>query len=454
MSDETTKKPSADEILDELAVEMGVEDDETSTDVETSNESEDETTSEESADAEKGELDDDSSVKTEPKKKEKKPAAKKKAEAKKEPASTNSDVESVLSLFRPGSDDDDIDIDSLPDPYAEEHDAPPANPVNKALIGVIVLLVLGGGGVVLATTSLGNDLVLLAKGTYQEEKAREARRLEREHLEAQLAAMPRYGNLIISGRPQHATIRLNGQIPYGQTSDGQWRALTVGPTTAIQDLSIDTVYEVEVEAPGHEPRTFTVTSEMWQPQANDYLYEISATLTPLDSEAFEEFTARMDGVEDKFYTGTVNFTTNPPGAQIKVNNRVAMNEEGEELRTPISVAEYWLKDEESGELKKYDFRVDMPPNRGNRIELIHPDEEGLPQLVMALQRSMWECQWKDEAEQRRLPNNASILDKCNYVYDLDFDFKSLQNFIAEREAERERVESQSAQAAETDNTEG
>ena len=37
MSDETTKKPSADEILDELAVEMGVEDDEPSTHVETSN---------------------------------------------------------------------------------------------------------------------------------------------------------------------------------------------------------------------------------------------------------------------------------------------------------------------------------------------------------------------------------------------------------------------------------
>lgn len=449
MSDDTTKKPSADDILDDLAMEMGVED-ETTTDVEGSTEDGDQTKSKKSADDKLAGLEGVFSVSTGSKKKKKK----KKTQEKKQRKTSAPAEDSAVGIFRPGSDDD-VDIDSLPDPNADDGDSPPANPVNKLLIAIIVVLLLGGGGAVLATTSLGGDLVLLAKGNYQEVKQKEKRQLEREHMEAQLAAMPRFGNLIISGRPQYATIRLNGQIPYGQTTDGQWRALSVGPQTAIQDLSIDTVHEVEVQAPGHEPRVFTITPEMWKPHAADYLYEITATLTPLDGDAFNEFTARMDGVEGKFYTGAVNFTTTPPGAQIKINSRVALDEKGEELRTPISVEKYWLRDEESDTLKEYDFRVDMPPNRGNRIELIHPDDEELPQHVMALQRAMWECQWKDDAERKRLPKNAPILDHCDYVYNLNLDFNGLKTYIAEREAERERIESQSAQIPEvSDNTDG
>lgn len=445
MSDDTTKKPSADDILDDLAAEMGVEDDETTADVDSANE--------ESASDAMASLQGVFAVSSGSKKKKKK----KKPEAKKErKPSSKPKADSAVGLFRPGGDDEHIDIDSLPDPGDDDDfDAPQTNPVNKLLVAIIVILVLGGAGAVLAMTDLGSDLVLLAKGNYQEEKQREARRLEREHLEAQLAAMPRYGNLIISGRPQYATIRLNGQIPYGQTSDGQWRALSVGPQTAIQDLSIDTIHEVEVEAPGHESRVFTITPEMWKPHAADYLYEITATLTPLDGDAFDEFTTRMEGVEGKFYTGAVNFTTTPPGAQIKVNSRVALDKDGEELRTPVTVEKFWLRNEEDDSLKEYDFRVDMPANRGNRIELIHPDDEELPQLVMALQRAMWDCQWKDEAERKRLPANAPILDHCDYVYDLNLDFNGLQTYIAEREAERERIENQTAQVPEvSDPTDG
>ena len=430
MSEDTTTKPSADDIVDDLAEEMGVDEDEI-----TSEDVQDEEPDDSVMDGLGGVL----GVSKGKKKKKSKKKAKKKKKKKK-----TANPAGVDDIFNPNKDDDENLGDYL---GLDDVDEEPKNPVNKLLVGVIIVLIVGMGGVVYATTDFFDDFVLLVQGNYQEEKQRQVRQAEREHMEAQLAGMPRFGNLVISGNPQHALIKLNGEVQFGQPPESeQWRALRVGPGTAIQDLSIDTVHEVEVTAPGHEPRTFTVTEDMWRPHAADYFYEISATLTPAGSEAFDEFSTRMEMGGD-VYTGTVDFVTVPEGAQILVNSRVALDEDGEEIRTPATLEKYWTYDEEEDELVERDFRVDMPPNRGNRVEVIIPDDDELPEYLMGLQRAMWECEWKDDAERDRLPASASIQDHCNYVFSVNVDFNDLKRYIEEQEAERERIDQQRREAS-------
>ncbi len=453
MAEEKTQKSSADEIVDELAEDLGVEDEEETSDAEEAEDEAEEASDpeegdDEEAEAEEAEEEDDDSasdamaglgvfdVKKGTKRKKKK---KKKEKKKKTPKEKPEGVDEIFNLSGGAADDDLSDYLDLDD--IDEN--APKNPVNKLLVLVIIGLIVVVAGVLHTTTDVFDDLILLMQGNYQEEMARRVAEEERRHLEEQMAGMPRFGNLAISGRPHHSLIRLNGEVQYGETSDGYWREVRVtSPAALIQDLSIDITHEIEVEAPGHEPRTFTITPDMWVPRGADYYHEISANLTAAGTDAFDEFTARMDGDPDDVYLGTVTFNTVPEGAQIVVNSRVALDEDGEELRTPITLETYFVYDEEEDELLERDFRVDMPPNRGNRIDLVIPDDEDMPKYVMALNRSMWTCEFKDEAERRRIPSRAPILQHCNYVYEVNVDFPALKTYIEEQQAERERIEQQ------------
>lgn len=432
MAEDKTKKPSADEILDDLAEEMGIDE---ASDVDVDEEEAVDDLQDDEGEEEAQEVDSLAALDgVFAVKKGKKKKKKKSTEKKERPKKENALSAEVGGLFKPEEDGLDLEDIELDDEFST------SSPMNKGLIGIIVALVVALGAVLFFTTNVFDDLVLMMQGNYQEEMARRVAQEEREHMEAQMAGMPRFGALAISGRPQHARIRLNGQIQYGQTSEGQWRELRVTPQTLIQDISIDTTHTIEVEAPGHEVRSFTVVQDMWERRPPDYFFQISATLTPESPDHFTEFTQRMEGDQGTVYLGTVDFRTVPEGAQIVVNSRVALDENGEELRTPVRTDVYFTFDEEEEKLVERDFRVDMPANRGNRIELIFPDDEEMPEFVMALNRSMWTCEWKDDAERSRIPASAPILRHCNYVYNLHLDFEELKAYIAEREAERERIE--------------
>ncbi|RDV37808.1 hypothetical protein DV096_11870 [Bradymonadaceae bacterium TMQ3] len=381
--------------------------------------------------------------------------AKKKAEPKAaEPKKTKKKAApaGIEGVFTPSKSDDDDDID-LSSTYLDDDDLgdipAPKNPMTKVLVGVVLVLVVGMLAMLHHFTGFGDDFMLLLQGNYQEEMLRRAQQAEEEHLAAQLAAMPRYGNLTITGNPVGATIKLNGQIQYGQVGgeDGPWRALELGPSTAIQNLSVRDTHHIEVTAPGHQPATITLTEGMWQDGGNgDYRFNYNANLVPIDAKYGQEFAQRMESDLDNDFYGEATINTIPSGAQILLNNTIALNKDGEELRTPVTFGTYYVKDEESGELKEMQLRVDTPPDRGDRLELAFPDNDELPNFLTSINRRTWECNWKDEAETRRLPDDASIQLQCDYTWKLEKDFNAINRYIADREAEFQRIQAQQEEA--------
>jgi hypothetical protein len=150
----------------------------------------------------------------------------------------------------------------------------------------------------------------------------------------------------------------------------------------------------------------------------------------------------MDSDVDNEFYGEVTIVTIPSGAQVKINNHVLVDKDGNELRTPVTFDAFYVRSEKTNRLEPQQIRVDTPPDRGQKIEIEFPDNADLPRYVTALDRRMWDCQWKDEAEVRRLPKNATIQHQCNYKWKLELDINGLQRYIANRQAELERIEAQ------------
>lgn len=442
--------------------------------------------------------------KTKKKKKKKKKERKKKKKNK----SSSANLDGVDGVISPDKDDNEdlgaaddyLGVDDLDDDLE-----PNKSPVNKILVGVIVVLLIGMG--VLAFTgddddiegNLLGDLVLLVQGDYQEEMLRRARAVEQEYMEAQREAIPKFGNLFITGSPQEALIYLNGEVQYGEISGERWRELRVTPGTVIEDLSVDENHEIRVEHPGHEPFEITLEEEMWDPAGSDFQFRLSVNLTPEDSDAYREFNERMDTDSEHGpgpYHGTVQFNTEPEGAHILVNSLLARDSDGEPIKTPAELDSYYRWDldyeeldeeglleeivedpdvlqeanlaiatagelgidetkieehDEDFELTEYEFRVDTPPGRGNSIQLVLPDDHSdadeLPHYATMLQRSMWHCNFKPDHERQRISDDAPPQEHCDYEYEFDMDLHELADYIERREEERERIERERRQAA-------
>ncbi len=350
-----------------------------------------------------------------------------------------------------------------------DYDAPKSKTV-PMLIGIIAVLVL----VILAgfvfATGRGGDLVALAKGEYREKKIAEARMAEEQHKEDQLAKLDRFGNMMISGNPQYALVKLNGAVQYGRTSQG-WREVRVGTSAGIQDLKIRETHQVEFSAPGFEPTTIEVTEGKWQESSGAYNYAVTPSLIPTSIHAKQEFDARLsEDVENEFF-GKVTINSMPSGAKIVFNNKPLLNAKGEEMVTPATFDKYYDKDAETGKLEEKQVKVDTALDVGHKIQAFMEFESTCPEsatpiacgavdnccpaecsvatdadckwpaYVTSLTRPMWSCTWntKDGQPPAEVPKGKSIQHFCDYSFTLDIDFNGLKTYIVAREAERQRI---------------
>ncbi|MFU8805331.1 MAG: hypothetical protein ACNA8W_16080 [Bradymonadaceae bacterium] len=440
MADEKDKTPSADEIVDNLAAEMGVEN-------ETVPETEE---ADEKMMAGLGGIFDVTNSGGKKKKKKKPPEEDKPKKDKPKKAK----IAGVEGVFSPESKDDapidlaDVDPDFLGDGDLDGYVPREKNPMIKVMALVIVLLVALVAGILWKTTDTFDDLGLLLRGDFREAKLAAKTNLEEEHRRAQIEALETFGNLQITGNPWHALVTLNGEVQYGETSSGHWRELRVGSSTVFQNLKTKEDHQVSVSAPGFIPQTYQVTRGMWQrsPAGMDYQYTLTANLLPEDQKRYEEFNRRMDADLDNEFYGKVSIVTIPSGARVVFNNHILLDKDGNELTTPVTFDKYFVRNEENNRLEENQVRVDTPPDRGHKIEIEFPDNDDLPKYVTALQRRMWDCEWKDEAAIKRLPSKASIQHQCNYKWNLELDINGLKRYIAAREAELERIEAQRKEA--------
>lgn len=467
------KKKTADEILDNMAEEMGVKDekapasggmDDLGDIFGVSSKKKKKAPAKEEVAADSDEEEEEAPKKPEPKK-EAKPAAKKeepkKPEPKKEaaaekPKKSGAAIDGIFSTGGSSADDDEdfssskgkkkstahLDEDDLGD-----YEPKKTSSTTMGLVGVIVVLVVAILGFVVTQTSLGKDLVLVLKGEYREHKLAEKKRIEEEHYRKQLEGLERYGALTIDGNPLYATIKLNGEVQYAPTSTGSYRQLTLQPGISnFQDLKIKQKHLIEISAPGFETKTVELTEGMWKGDRENptatFAYHINANLTPASLEAKQEFDARLGSdVENEFF-GTITFNSQPAGAKIIFNNEVLVNEKGEELKTPVTFDKAWVKDEKTGKLKEAPVRVDTPLDVGHKIEAMLADQADMPKFVMQLNRQMWSCAKKTEAEIKKLPKEHPVTMECNYSFQTTFDFSGVKAYIQRIEEERKRVEAE------------
>jgi hypothetical protein len=469
MADENDKKPSADEIVDNMAEEMGVkkkkkkkssdaldifgvapkkkkkkdepaeeepaaeEAEEATSDDEPAEEAgEDEGAAEGSDDAEEAAADEDLSEEDEPV--EEKPKKKKK---------------SVEGVFNPSDDGGDVPFDVGEDGFLGEDDLGDYEPKGQKgtttmLVGVIVVLVIALIAVVGSLTDVGKDIQLVLTGQYRAQKLADKKAAEDAFKAEQLAKLPKYGSLLITGSPLYATIKLNGEVQYAPVKDDIYRdiQLQIGVSNFL-NLPIKQDHVVEVSAPGFETLTKTIKEPEWQGSKAAYTYNLQASLTPSSPEAKYEFDARMASDVENDYYGKLVIKTKPAGAKVVFNNKPLLNEKGEELFTPIEIEQYWVKGED-GKLEKEptQIKVDTVPDQGHKLEIFPPEGSGLPKYITQVNRQMWTCNRKTEDEIKKLGEEHPLPMECNYVYEKDLDLNALKAYIDRREAERKKIEAE------------
>ncbi len=490
---DSKKKKTADEIVEEAASEMGVEDekvpesdesaedavDEALNDASDEEEEEEEEAAEEASDDEDDEDEDDEAEaeeaeddededdeveaeeeeddeeEEEEEAKEEKVAAKskksksdKKAKAKKPAAKKSSGGKGrrTVDIFQPSENDPDVSHlshDDLSDFDVEEESFKPY------FIGGVITLIVAAAIVFAAAGGDIGKIQALFRGDLREREIAEAKRQEEEYRKIQLEKLEKFGNLMIQGNPQYATLMLDGEVQYGQTSSGEWRALRLGPSTAFQNIKVKQPHKIQVMAPGYEPLVQDLTEGMWQesPAGGQFAYQLTANLQPSSLEYKQEMDARLaPDTENEFY-GSITINTTPPGAGVVINNTPVTDAEGNLLPTPMTIDRYYVKDEKTGKLEERLVQVDTVLDKGHKIQVLLPPAAGAdkPKFVTSLERQMWTCTWKDEDTLKKEKFDAekdTIQKKCNYTWDLNLDFNALEGYIKRRAEEQKRIEEQ------------
>jgi hypothetical protein len=383
------------------------------------------------------------------------PASSEPAEKSSKKKSAKADLDSLGGVFDPsgsggGGDIDDIDADYLGEDDIGDYKK--GSNTTVIVLSLFVLVLVGAlGFVVVKFTDIGGDVASLFRGDLKERRMAEAQREKEEWEAAERAKLEKYGTLNVTGTPIYSLIKLDGQVQYGQTSSGAWRELRLSTAGAtFQNLKVKKDRTIEVSAPGFKPHSVDLSEGMWDGSAeNPYGYSkrLTVSLIPQSGQHQLEFEQRLDTSDtENDYYGEVTINSMPSGAKVIFNNKPLLDEDGEELVTPVTFSKFYVKDEESGKLEENEVNVDTPPDRGHKIELKLPEDQGeFPEYVTALQRRMWTCNWKDGEPPATPPSGKSFRDLCDYQFTLDVDFNGLKSYIERREAERKRIEEENAE---------
>ena len=328
------------------------------------------------------------------------------------------------------------------------------------LLGVVGFLAFGQGDDSLETgEELGffQKIGLIVKGDYREYKLARKRRIEEEYEAAQLAKVVRYGNLTIDGSPLYARIKINGDAQYAPIADDFYREIRLQPGVSnFQDLPIKTPYNIEISAPGYQPKTYKITEGMWQGIKKDNptatgQYNLTANLMPVSTEAQQEYEARMSSDTENEFFGTVTLNSVPAGAAITFNNRPLLDKDGKPLVTPVTFDKYYVVNDKEGsknkgKLEEIPVRVDTTMDLGHKIQITPPN--GMPKFAVQLERQLWVCNKKPEAQLKKLKKDHSIQEECDYTYTLNADTTAIKTYLDRIKAERDAVIAENKKNAE------
>lgn len=451
LDDETRKKIEG--ILAEASESSDGGDEEDEESVEAEADTDDETAEEESESEEEAEPEEEADAETEDEEDEQETEATDEAdeadetdetdeqEADKEQEGSSSSGGAVGGVFDPSGSGGDGDGEAG-DAYLDEEDlgdyeSEGTNSTVLIMGGAIVLLLGVFIWILLAYTEQGERIVHLFKGDLAEYEMAQAEKKEEQFEKEQLKKLPKFGTLSLNGKPKYATVKLDGELQFGQTPKSkEWREVRLTPKTQFKNLDVKKQHKVTVDAPGFQPKTWKISKGMWEPIGQskiEFQKMLNVNLLPTSSAKQIEFQQRLEKDPDNNYFGKVSINTIPSGAKIIFDGKPLLDEEGEELKTPVEFEKAYYKNEESGEIEEKKIKVDMPLDRGHKIQLRMPEEKGdYPKYVTPLERQMWNCEWKDGEK----PEEPPYPKACEYSYKLELDFDGLKKYIKER---KERI---------------
>jgi len=407
------------------------------------------------------------------------------------------DTDAIGGVFTPGDlgaegDDGDLGSAYLGARDIEGYEERETNPTVFIMGGFIVFLMVGFSWFLLNYTEQGERMKHLFQGDLQAYEQAKSQQIEEKFRKEQLDKMPQYGNLTLNGRPTYANIILDGKLQYGKIPEtGEWRPVLLTPTTQFQNLNVAEKHDVKIRAPNHESKGWTLTEQMWMPVGKrnmNFKKTLTVNLMPESAAKQIEFQQRMEKNPDENYFGEVTINSKPEGAKIIFDGKPLLDEDGEQRTTPVTFEKAYWKNEETGEIEEQKVKVDMPPDRGHKIQLRVTDEEldigrseesdggesgsdggdtkkvakkdveqgdgsgqkteikdygpdEYPKYVTPLERQMWTCEWKDGEK----PDEPPYPKHCNYSFELNADFEQLKSFIEFKKEQRKNVKDRNAE---------
>ncbi len=324
---------------------------------------------------------------------------------------------------------------------------------NRALIAVVVVMAIGllvMGLVAFGGKGVVDDVGAVMSGTYRDKKDSEKRRQEEEWRKQQLEQMEKYGSLNITGEPNYASIKLQlegepePRTVFAQTTSGLWRDLST--PTIIHNLKVKKPINIRIEAPGYKTHVETLTENMWQETpTGEYQYSMSRYLVPENEAVRAELEDRMLEFDENLeINGIIHVDSKPPGAKIKLNNRLVVDKDGNPILTKADgpvVLSAQMVDPEDKKKEALPLKINTPPDNGYKIDVFF-DGEGEPKYVAVVQRNLWTCNQKEENELKRLGADARPVLKCDYSYRVLADFEGIKTEIRRLEAIEEEMRKQ------------
>lgn len=461
------KTPSADEIIEALALEMGVDED---------------------GEGEEGPKKTDKSTKATPPplpvadtkeaeqadaapaaaKEESKPASKETAAAKeKEPkarkeksttkktrrsSKTKAEYvqENIDAIFNVSGEESDRYVEDYYDD--DDLDIGPAK-TSKAIIGLIVILLITGVG--LAATYMvvpddkRADIPTLAKcyfplnAIYECVDLQEQRRLRREEEErrrheAWLDSLPKYGGLTVRTSPSYALFQVDDLTTYVQHPSQENAVVETRSGTTFQNLDVTQHHVVVIGMNNFQERRIEVypwgePNTLWQQRQDDgsYFLDLNELLEPIPDGA-EELGLRMTpSPMVPELVGSIIVETLPAGATVHYNGRLLVGEDGLPLVTPLTFNAYppppQVPDPVTGELPPAPEQVpdpvtgEIPRAPGDPVPVslsregvpIRIELEGYVPVVTGVYRHMFICTLDEpqgEVDER------PFWERCTYTY--------------------------------------
>jgi hypothetical protein len=344
-----------------------------------------------------------------------------------------------------GDSEGDAYVDGYYDSQTDYADDIPLSGSGWILRLAIVILVtfVGLGGTYLAIPEeKRSDVWDLLKGVDIQEQRRTRRAAEEDcNRRIMLAERPLYGDLAVFTRPGYGLISLdNAQNGLFQTNPNDAEQLVETRSgTAFRNLSVTEHHVINVSLPNYQERRIELlpllpppvpewngdtyvcttarvgqqTETLWQQNQDTgaYFAEFNEILDPVPLVALELILRMTPSAEVPDLIGTITVGSEPQGAQVFYNGRLLVGEDGAPLLTPVSFNSYPPPPPVEGVEPIEGSELPLPISLSVRGVPIRVELEGYMPLVTGVYRHMYTCNVVEGAREEQ-----PFWEQCAYTY--------------------------------------